>query len=89
MPQRRNDEHYDGDGLGRGSRLAVALMYDERTWWLSSDAMTVGITTKKTQHGLTVVTEAPPIIRGFINQPAVNLERWMRTQGNFRWKRLS
>lgn len=86
---RRRDDHYDGESLSRDSALARALMHDERTWWLSSNAMTVSVTTKKTRYGLTVITEAPPIIRGFINQPATNLERWMRQQGGFQWKRLS
>lgn len=85
----RKRDSYEGDGFGGDPATAVALMHDERTWWLSSEAMTVNITTKKTQHGLTVVTDGPPIVRRFINQPATNLERWMRKQGGFQWKRLT
>jgi hypothetical protein len=74
-----------------GESLAVADtgMYDEREWWLSTDSMTVAIKTKKTKLGLTVVTDGPPIIRRFINQPATNLERWLRKQGGLQWKRLA
>ena len=86
MPRR---DHYDDGGVGVDPATAVALMHDERTWWLSTDAMTISITTKKTQHGLTVVTDGPPIVRRFINQPATNLERWLRKQGGLQWKRLT
>lgn len=86
---RRDDDHYDGTGLAGDTALAVALMHDERTWRLNVGEESYAITTKKTRHELTVVTDAPPHLRGFVNGPAVNLERWLRTQGDLHWERLT
>lgn len=52
-------------------------------WWLSSEAMTVGVTTESR-----VIVRASPIVRRFIGQPLENLVRWMRGQGGFRMERL-
>lgn len=52
--------------------------------WLSTERMTVAV---RAVDG--VIVDAPPIVRRFIGQPGVNLERWMRQQPGFRGGRIA
>ena len=54
------------------------------SWWLSSETMTVQVDEEND-----VVVDAAPIVRKFIGQPMINLVRWMKRQGGFRWAALS
>lgn len=53
-------------------------------WWVSSERMTFAVKV----DGYGIVTEAAPIARKFIGQPAANLGAWMRRQGGFLCERL-
>lgn len=75
--------------FGIDPAATVALMYDEHTWLLSTNEMTINIVTKKTRLGLTVVVDAPPNVRRFVNQPATNIEWWLRAQGGLTWERIT
>lgn len=52
--------------------------------WLSTERMTVAV---RAADGM--IVEAPPIVRKFIGQPGINLERWMRQQSGFRGERIA
>lgn len=47
-------------------------------YWLTTERMTVAVRVIDTR-----VVEAPPIVRKFVGQPALNLIRWLAHQPGF------
>lgn len=47
-------------------------------YWLTTERMTVAVLVRDT-----VVVTAPPIVRKFVGQPALNLIRWLARQPGF------
>jgi hypothetical protein len=47
-------------------------------YWLSTERMTVAVRIERTK-----VVDAPPIVRKFIGQRALNLIRWLASQDGF------
>ena len=58
-------------------------MIPDGGYWLSTDKMTVYAEVKDD-----IIINAAPIIRKFINQPAINLWRWLDKLGNFTYANL-
>lgn len=58
--------------------------WPEKTFWLSSDQMTVEVVVDFDGK----ICKAAPIVRKFIGQPLDNLVRWMETQTNFRMEEI-
>jgi len=54
------------------------------TWWLSCSKFTICVTVDD-DH---IITEAAPIARKFVGQPAANLKRWMQKLGSYRACRI-
>jgi hypothetical protein len=52
-------------------------------WYVSSVKLTCAV---RVERG--VIVEGAPIVRRFIGQPATNLGRWLRAQGDVQYKRL-
>ena len=53
-------------------------------FWMSSQAMTIAVTTDDNK----IITKTPPIARKFIGQPLINLANWMNTQGYLRVEQM-
>ena len=62
----------------------MAQGLETMTWWyVSSPRMTCAV---KVEDG--VISDAAPILRRFVGQPATNLGSWLRSQGEVRFERL-
>ena len=62
----------------------------KRFYWLSSQAMTIEVTTEdRGYNNQRTVVSAPPIAKKFEGQSLGNLVRWMMKQGGFQMKELS
>ena len=55
-----------------------------KEFWLSSNKMTVCVTTNTTF----TITDGPNIIKKFIGQQLPDLVKWMKEQGGFQWKKM-
>jgi hypothetical protein len=70
----------EADHAERGERVATKSTWTPgqyTDYFLSSRAMTVGVTTKDGK-----IIEGPPIVRKFIGQPLTNLIGWMTKHGD-------
>lgn len=53
-------------------------------WWLSCNKFTVLVVVDDNH----IITEAAPIVRRFVGQPARNLKTWMEKLGGYRSYKL-